>query len=176
MADDPFETVVEAHHAEIRRYLARVTRRAPEADDLTQETFLRAYRSWRGLPAGANVRAWLFAIATNLSRNHFRGEKRRSRAHESIKATVTERGRDSSDGTVVFTEALAAVEHVVVSLPFKQRSAFVLRKIHELDYEAIGTALGCSSDAARAHVFQALRKIRLSLDGHDRSRTEASPR
>jgi RNA polymerase sigma-70 factor (ECF subfamily) len=174
MADGPFETVVETHHGEIRRYLARVTRRAAEADDLTQETFLRAYRAWRALPAGANVRAWLFAIATNLSRNHFRGEKRRSRAHESVKAAVSERGHESTDGAVVFSEALAAVEHVVEALPFKQRSAFVLRKIHELEYDAIGQALGCSSDTARAHVFQALRKIRRSLDGHDLPRTEVS--
>jgi RNA polymerase sigma-70 factor (ECF subfamily) len=176
MADDPFEVVVDTHHAEIRRYLARLTRRAAEADDLTQETFLRAYRSWRGLPAGANVRAWLFAIATNLSRNHFRGEKRRTRAHESVKASVSECGPESTDGAVVFSEALAAVEQVVETLPFKQRSAFVLRKIHELGYDAIGAALACSSDAARAHVFQALRKIRQSLEGHELPRAEASPR
>lgn len=174
MADDPFERLVEAHHSEIRRYLARVTRRAAEADDLTQDTFLRAYRSWRALPANANARAWLFAIATNVSRNHFRGEKRRSRAHESVKVTVTERGHESTDGGVVFSEALGVVESVVERLPFKQRSAFVLRKIHELDYEAIGSALDCSSDTARAHVFQALRKIRQSLDGHDVPRTEVS--
>jgi RNA polymerase sigma-70 factor (ECF subfamily) len=174
MADDPFETIVEAHHAEIRRYLARVTRRAAEADDLSQETFLRAYRSWRALPSGANVRAWLFAIATNVSRNHFRGEKRRWRAHETVKATVTELGHESTDGAVVFSQALAAVEHVVEALPFKQRSAFVLRKIHELEYDAIGTALGCSGDTARAHVFQALRKIRHSLEGQDLPRTEVS--
>ncbi|MBI1734764.1 MAG: RNA polymerase sigma factor [Candidatus Rokubacteria bacterium] len=176
MADDPFETVVEAHHPEIRRYLTRVTRRAAEADDLAQETFLRAYRSWHALPANANVRAWLFAIATNLSRNHFRGEQRRSRAHESVKAIVSERGHESTDGGVMFSEALGVVESVVERLPFKQRTAFVLRKIHELDYVAIGSVLDCSSDTARAHVFQALRKIRQSLDGHDVPRTEVLPR
>jgi RNA polymerase sigma-70 factor (ECF subfamily) len=174
MADDPFEVLVERHHPEIHRYLARVTRRAAEADDLAQETFLRAYRAWRGLPATANLRAWLFAIATNLSRNHFRSEKRRSRAHESVKVTTTETGRDTADGAVVFTEALTLVETVVDGLPFKQRSAFVLRKVHELEYGAIAEALGCSAESARAHVFQALRKIRQSLDGHDVPRTEVS--
>jgi RNA polymerase sigma-70 factor (ECF subfamily) len=172
MADDPFEAIVEAHHREIHRYLARVTRRATEADDLTQETFLRAYRTWRALPPDANLRAWLFTIATNLSRNHFRGEKRRWRAHDSVKATATERAHESADGNAVFSEALTLVEHVVTRLPFKQRSAFVLRKVHELEYGAIGEALGCSSESARAHVFQALRKIRQSLDGHELPHTE----
>jgi RNA polymerase sigma factor (sigma-70 family) len=53
---------------------------------------------------------------------------------------------------------------VIDGLPAKQRAAFVLRKVHELPYEEIAKSLGCSSDSARAHVFQAFRKIRLSLD------------
>src|SRR5207244_11263601 len=80
MGAPPFETVVGAHPAEIYRYIRRVTSRATEAEDLSQETFLRAYRAYRTLGPEANVRAWLFAIATNLTRNHFRAEKRRSDA------------------------------------------------------------------------------------------------
>jgi DNA-directed RNA polymerase specialized sigma24 family protein len=53
-----FDDVVVAHHAEIYRYLRRLTWRANEADDLAQETFLRAYRAWQGLGPDANVRAW----------------------------------------------------------------------------------------------------------------------
>ena len=75
-----FETVVTGHHAEIYRYLLRVTSRSGDADDLSQETFLRAYRAWGGLDDGANVRAWLFTIATNLARNYCRSESRRRRA------------------------------------------------------------------------------------------------
>src|SRR5262249_41570727 len=61
MGEQPFETIVGAHHAEIYRYLRRVTSRATEAEDLSQETFLRAYRAYRTLGPDANVRAWLFA-------------------------------------------------------------------------------------------------------------------
>jgi RNA polymerase sigma-70 factor (ECF subfamily) len=168
----PFEGIVEAHHAEIHRYLGRLTRGSSIADDLAQETFLRAYRSWRKLPDGANVRAWLFTIATNVMRNHFRGEKRRARAHDTVKGAMREDGPDRPDGEVAASEALHLVEGVVATLPFKQRSAFVLRKVHELDYDAIGGALQCSAESARAHVFQALRKIRHRLDGHELPRTE----
>ncbi len=140
MGQQPFETILEAHHAEIYRYLRRVTSRAAEADDLSQETFLRAYRAYRALPSDANVRAWLFTIATNLARNHFRSEGRRSRA-----------------------ETRARVEAVVERLPLRQRLAFILRKIHDVDYEVIARSLDCSAETARAHVFQALRKIRQSL-------------
>jgi RNA polymerase sigma-70 factor (ECF subfamily) len=168
----PFETLVETHHAEIHRYLARVTGRSAEADDLAQETFLRAFRTWRMLPDDANVRAWLFTIATNLSRNHFRGENRRSRAHAAVQAVTVDHGHDRPDGEAQMKETVEVVEGVVEQLPFKQRSAFILRKVHDLDYDAIGGALSCSPESARAHVFQALKKIRASLDGHALLRPE----
>ena len=53
--------------------------------------------------------------------------------------------------------------------------AFVLRKIHDLEYDAIGQSLHCSADSARAHVFQALRKIRRTLDLTATPRTETVP-
>jgi len=155
---------MEAHHAEIYRYLRRVTSRAAEADDLSQETFLRAYRAYRALPSDANVRAWLFTIATNLARNHFRSEGRRSRAHAAV--TVSRSVLDDGagpEGETLFNETRARVEAVVERLPLRQRLAFILRKIHDVDYEVIARSLDCSAETARAHVFQALRKIRQSL-------------
>ena len=63
---------------------------------------------------------------------------------------------------------------IVIALPLKQRLAFTMRKIHELDYDAIGQSLDCSAESARAHVFQALRKIRTSLNGHIQPLTEST--
>lgn len=167
MGAQPFETIVGAHHAEIFRYLRRVTLRPAEAEDLSQETFLRAYRAYRTLGPDANVRAWLFAIATNLSRNHFRSEKRRRVAHQAITVASRESESDGPEDEARFGEARTLLESTVRGLPLKQRLAFVMRKIHDLDYDAIGRSLDCSAESARAHVFQALRKIRTSLNGHE---------
>jgi len=166
MGREPFEAIVAAHQGEIYRYLLRITARASEADDLSQETFLRAFRAYRSLPPDANVRAWLFAIATNLSRNHWRAEKRRRLAHATVRATRTETDTAGPESEAVFNEARALLETSIARLPPKQRLAFVLRKVHTLDYEAIAQSLNCSPESARAHVFQALRKIRQSLNGH----------
>jgi RNA polymerase sigma-70 factor (ECF subfamily) len=165
MGQQPFETILEAHHAEIYRYLLRITARAAEAEDLSQETFLRAYRAYRALAPDANVRAWLFTIATNLTRNHFRAERRRTLAHATVRATRAETDGAGPEGETVFNETRARLDAVVAGLPLKQRLAFVLRKIHELDYDAIARSLDCSSESARAHVFQALKKIRRELTG-----------
>ena len=166
MGAQPFETIVGAHHGEIYRYLRRVTSRPTEAEDLSQETFLRAYRSYRTLDADANVRAWLFAIATNLSRNHFRSEKRRRIALQTASVENREADPEGPEDEALFGEARALVESTVRGLPLKQRLAFIMRKIHDLDYEAIGRGLECSPESARAHVFQALRKIRINLNSH----------
>lgn len=164
MAEGTFEVLVAAHHAEIHRYLVRVTGRSAEADDLSQETFLRAYRAHAGLPPGSNVRAWLFAIATNLCRNHFRGEKRRRLAMAAAGAEPPAEERGTPEGEVLFAEARARADEVVAGLPLKQRMAFTMRKIHDLEYDAIGASLGCSAESARANVFQALKKIRHALE------------
>ena len=166
MGLQPFETVVAAHHAEIYRYLLRVTFRSGDADDLSQETFLRAYRAWDGLDQDANVRAWLFAIATNLARNYFRSESRRRRAYAGASDIRSDVEPASPEEERRFHETRVLVERVVDGLPTKQRLAFVLRKLHDLEYDAIGRSLSCSPESARAHVFQALKKIRLGLNGH----------
>ena len=174
MSPQAFEALVAAHHPEIHRYLSRISARSSEADDLSQETFIRAYRAYQALPEDANVRAWLFAIATNLFRNHLRSEKRRSTAHAAVRATRSETDGDGPEEETLFKETRTLIEDVVGRLPFKQRTAFTLRKIHDLDYDAIARTLDCSPDSARAHVFQALRKIRQSLNGHALPVTEVS--
>ena len=170
----PFDDVVTAHHPEIYRYLRRLTFRATEADDLAQETFLKAYRAWQALAPDANVRAWLFAIATNLARNHFRAESRRRRAYVAVGEQRAEADPAGPEEEHVFRQTRQLLDRVVAGLPLKQRLAFTLRKVHDLDYAAIGESLECSPESARAHVFQALKKIRVSLNGHALPAMEAA--
>jgi RNA polymerase sigma-70 factor (ECF subfamily) len=174
MEEAAFDTVVTAHHGEIFRYLRRLCWRVGEADDLSQETFLRAYRAWRGLALDANVRAWLFTIATNVYRNHVRSERRRRTAHATVRMTRNELELGGPEEEAMAGEMRALTEAAIRRLPLKQRLAFTLRKLHELDYEAIGQSLECSPESARAHVFQALRKIRTTLNGHVPSLTEST--
>jgi RNA polymerase sigma-70 factor (ECF subfamily) len=171
MAEEPsraaaFEDVVTAHHAEIHRYLCRMVLRGSEAEDLSQEAFLRAYRAWSTLPRDANVRAWLYTIATNVYRNHVRSEQRQRRAHETVKVTSQDVRADDPEFEAAAHEGRALAEAAIRGLPVKQRIAFTLRKLHDVEYEVIGRSLDCSAESARAHVFQALRKLRATLNGH----------
>src|SRR5437016_14033998 len=96
-----------------------MTALASEADDLSQETFLRAYRAFRELAEDANVRAWLFAIATNLFRNHVRSEKRRSTFHATVFATRSEAAGPGPEGETVYREARTGIAEGVDGVPAK---------------------------------------------------------
>ena len=160
-----FEAIVLTHHDEIHRYLRRVTGRTGEAEDLAQETFLRAYRGFDRLPLRMNHRAWLYTIATNAYRNHLRSKRRSETAHATLRVTRRETDTHGPETAALADEIRTFVAAAIQRLPLKQRLAFTMRKLEDLDYESIGASLGCSPEAARAHVFQALRKIRRVLDG-----------
>ena len=161
---DAFEALVLAHHGPIYRYLRRMTGRTSEAEDLAQDTFLRAYRAFVGLPQDTNHRAWLYTIATNAYRNHVRAERRRKSAHATVRVIRHGLGHENPEAETLAGETRSALDTAIRGLPLKQRAAFTMRKLEELDYETIGDCLECSTESARAHVFQATRKIRAIVD------------
>src|SRR5260370_28695116 len=164
VTDEDFTHLVNQHHAEIYRYLARITGRISDADDLSQETFLRAFRACVSGGPNGDPRAWLFTIATNLTKNHFRAQKRRRRAQDELvrgAASVP----DHTEGEGPGRELGEAVERIVAKLPLKQRLAFRQRKGHGFGYETIAENPASSPARARANVFQATKKIKSALDG-----------
>jgi RNA polymerase sigma-70 factor, ECF subfamily len=152
----PFEETMRLHEREIMRFILRTTRDQEDALDLFQETWLRAYRAYPRLDGADGIRPWLFRIATNLCLNRVRDRVRRSRVivdsepEELITAPAI---GGSHDGVIRLKTAIG-------KLPRKQREALIMRKFGGLDYDEIGAALGCSNDAARADVYQAVKKIR----------------
>lgn len=165
-----FTEIVTLHQAAIYRYLARFTRDPQDAQDLFQETFLRAYRAYAALPLDANLRAWLMRIAINLTKNYVRARQRRRRVIADVNpADAVDGGPDTGtspdvEGAMISRETAQVLQTAIDALPFHQRVALVQRQFEGLDYSSIAANLGCSQDSARAHVYQALRKLRLALD------------
>ena len=71
-----FGEIIDLHQHSVYRYLVHCTGDGDDAQELFQDTFLRAYRAYTNLPTDANHRAWLFRIATNLVKNYIRGRQR----------------------------------------------------------------------------------------------------
>jgi RNA polymerase sigma-70 factor (ECF subfamily) len=167
-----FETLIEQHHDEIYRYLWRLlnsagwTDSAVEAQDLTQEVFLRAYRAFGRLRRASSHRAWLYKIATNCAYSALKRDQRQDRDSVPILDEVHHIPADASqspDHEVVLGETLEAVRRAIALLPPKQEAAVVLRHVQGLSYPEIAQALACSEDSARANVYQGLRRLRRAL-------------
>lgn len=155
-----FDDTLARHGAEIYRYALHLTRNRPDADDLYQETALKAFRAWHRLPCDANHRAWLYRIATNAFLSDKRKTSRlRSLDEDAGAETIPAVSRDHDD-RLDASDLLSEVELFIESLPTKQRIALVQRKYLELGYADIAVALNCSEDAARRSVHEALRKLR----------------
>ena len=176
----PFAEIVSLHQEVVYRYLLRFTRNIPDAQDLFQETFLRAHRAYAVLPDDVDLRAWLMRIAINVSKNYVRDRQRRTRVlvdeeqgHNNV-STPPERTTDTEQAMIA-REAARTLLATIEALPFHQRTALIQRQFEGLDYDVIANNLDCSPDSARAHVYQALRKLRLSLATDDRQSAIISP-
>jgi RNA polymerase sigma-70 factor, ECF subfamily len=143
-----FGELLERHEREIFAYVLRLSGNRAEADDLYQETFLAAFRAWPP-PRAGNERAWLYRIATNKAIDRVR-RTRRIVPLDDLRLAAPER-----DG-VTLSDLGAAVR----ALPTGQRAAFVLRKVEGRTYAEIADALGCSEEAARSRVAEAMKKVK----------------
>ncbi len=155
-----FDETLARYGAEIYRFALHLTRNRSDADDLYQETALKAYRAWNRLPSDANHRAWLYRIASNtfLSDKRKTSRLRSLDAEESVES-LPAASRDD-DGRLDAEDLLREVEGFIEALPPKQRIALVQRKYLEISYPEIAVTLGCSEEAARRSVHEALRKLR----------------
>jgi RNA polymerase sigma-70 factor (ECF subfamily) len=155
----PFSAMVDRIGAEIYRYSWHLTRNQADADDLYQETLIKAFRAYDRLPADANHRAWMYRIASNTFISDKRKHKRDNPLTEIMEQTLSTGTPDHARGLDA-RDLLQEVEVFVEQLPPKQRVALVMRKYHGHDYAMIAETLDCSEVAARANVHEALRKLR----------------
>jgi RNA polymerase sigma-70 factor (ECF subfamily) len=158
-----FEELIEAHSAELFAYLWRMLGSETDAQDVLQDTYVRAFRAY-ARTENDNLRAWLYKIATNRARTQLRRGAQRTHAQMDEQHASREKAVDVQ---VAERLSLAAVRAAVNGLPAKQQAALLMRKYQQFEYSEIGAALDCSEDAARAHVYQALKKLRAMFKEDD---------
>lgn len=151
------------HGEELARHIRRIVRDDDTAQDILQDTMIRAHGALARLAQGANTRAWLYRIATNVSLNHLRSRRRERAALERAAVERDAGGPIGAEDHGADDTRRAALWARVAGLPERQRLALTLRLADELDYEEIARRLGGTAQAARANVYQATRKLRLTV-------------
>jgi len=162
-----FRLLVERYAPRVRAFATRALGSRDDADDIVQETFVRAHRAApRYVPAG-RCAAWLFRIAGNLVRQELRRRRLRgwllgspARDDEALLASLPAPRYFSADGPLRDAETRAALARALARLPERQRLAVLLRHFDELPMRDVATALAVSEHAAESLVARATAALR----------------
>ncbi len=147
-----------------------LTRDRSEAEDLVQETYLRAYRFWDRFEAGTNCRAWLMTIAHNLFRNRYREKQKTQRDIEldesllNVESQAVSSGASNDPERLVLSQVLDdEVEQALKALPPDYLEAVLLVDIQELSYEEAATAMECPIGTVRSRLSRGRRLLHKTL-------------
>jgi RNA polymerase sigma-70 factor, ECF subfamily len=162
--DEAFRLLVERHSRAIYRSAYRITGNGADADDVVQETFLRAYRALERFDARAAFTTWIHRIAINCSLDLIDSRKRRDgRVNDGEDLASIASTAASPDRIVHGLEMQRAVASAMERLSGNERTAFVLRHFEGMPLEEIGKVLGTQLNATKNTVFRAVKKLREQL-------------
>jgi RNA polymerase sigma-70 factor, ECF subfamily len=153
-----FAALVERYQQPLGSYLWRLTRDRELAADLTQDAFLRAYRSIAATPRGLLVRPWLYRIATNLAYDEFR----RRRRLRGLALPIGTGGRSSGQDDSIPIEERELVHLALDRLRPNERAVLLLCAAEQLSYPEVAVILGCSPEAARKQFSRAKERFRVA--------------
>jgi RNA polymerase sigma-70 factor (ECF subfamily) len=153
---DAFAALVERYQQPIGSYLWRLTRDRELAADLTQDTFLRAYRSIAATPGPILVRPWLYRIATNLAHDEFR---RRRRFGVLLDRAL---GRQLATSESVAIEERELVQLALERLRPMERAVLLLCVVEQLSYREVAAIVGSSPEAIRKQFTRAKERFRVA--------------
>jgi len=169
-----FEALVDRYKDKIYVYVTRMIHDPVEAEDITQDTFLRAYQSLANFRGAASFQTWLYRIASNLVIDAVRRRKRRDDGNISLDAPV-----DTDDGEVSREladerrgpEDLAAssavqeeVRNAIGDISPKLRSVLVMYDLQGMSYQEISDSMGCPLGTVKSRLFNARAQLKELLE------------
>ncbi len=168
-----FERLIRAYDRGVLRLALNLLRSVEDAQEVYQETFLRAYRSLSSFRADSNIQTWLYRIASNVCLDYLR--KRKARRESPVSGEdgegvpvpllqVPERRPEADPERVLANRRLAErLEQALAGLTPRERMVFELRHYHGLRLRTIGAMMGASEEAAKTCLYRATQKLRSAL-------------
>jgi RNA polymerase sigma factor (sigma-70 family) len=157
--EQAFTAIVRKYQQRVYWVVRRIINDADDADDISQEVFVRAYKALDNFRADAQLFTWLYRIAMNVSMNHVRSMKVRS-ASDIDDLYVQPVSPDAGpDEQLERHEFKAIVEEAIAKLPLKQRMVFQMRYFEEMPYEEIAKVMHRTVGGLKANYFHAVRKV-----------------
>ena len=166
-----FETLVERHQALVAGTVARMLGSNSDVEDITQQVFIRVWKSAGRYVARAKFTTWLLKITRNLVFNEMRRTKRHPHLPvqidpEAEELPLKDEATETPDATLLQAELQQAIENAIMQLPETQRIALVLRRYEDLSYDEIAEVLELSLPAVKSLLFRARTELRERLKGY----------
>lgn len=169
-SDEDFGQLVAEHYERVFGIIYRLVGDQQEAEDLTQDTFVNAYRFRNGFRGDSQIYTWLYRIAVNLTRNRLEQRGRRA-GRETAWMDAPEQGSpvefadwsEAPDRQVANEELGRAVALAVLSLRPSYREVVILRDYEGMSYQQIARVVGGSVEAVKTRLFRARSVLRRRL-------------
>ena len=161
---EDFRVLAERHHKTVFRLAYRMTGNQHDAEDVVQETLLRAYKQLSKFDGRSAFSTWLHRITANCAIDLIRARKKRhTRQGAEFNPEITLSSEPSPERLTGSSEIRQMLEPALAELSEMERAAFVMRHYEGLGIEAIGETLGVQPNAAKHTVFRAVQKLRRAL-------------
>lgn len=155
-----FDELVMRHREQVCATAYRMVGNAETAEEIAQETFIRAFKGLRSFRRKANFKTWLYRITMNLCYDEF---SRRKREAELNPGAGSAAAAEAPHENLEREERRRWLERRIEALPFKQKSTLTLRIFREMSFKEIGRTLGCSAASARVNYRHAILKLKDAL-------------
>jgi RNA polymerase sigma-70 factor (ECF subfamily) len=161
-----YALLVEEYKAPIFNLAYRMTGSFEDSDDLTQETFIKAYQNLHRFDQSKKFFTWLYTIGINLIRNHLKKNDRKV-VHLTASDSVVEHQayeHKREEGETISEDKMARLEQVIRNLPVDLREAIILKFMNDLTFEEVAAVTDDSVSAVKMRIYRGLDKIKQMME------------
>ncbi len=166
-----FELLVAKYQRRLGRLISRFVRDAAEAEDVTQDAFIKAYRALPAFRGDSAFYTWLYRIGINTAKNHLLALGRRAPTSTAFDSEEAEDFEDAAllhevatpENELMSKQVVAVVNDSLQQLPDDLRVALTLREIEGLSYEEIAAVMNCPVGTVRSRIFRAREAVAVNL-------------
>ncbi len=154
-----YNEIVRKYQQQVYWVIRKLVNNHDDADDITQEVFIKVYSALKSFREESNLFTWLYRIATNYSINHIRKMKVKNTVSFEVVSDPVETADARSDELFDEAQRRRVLQAAIETLPAKQRAVFNLRYYDELSYEDISKIMKRSIGGVKANYFHAVKKL-----------------
>jgi len=169
--ENEFQRQALQHLDALYNFAMYLSKKPPEADDLVQETYLRAFRFSHKFQPGTHLRAWLFQILRNTFLTFYRLREREAAiAEDGVPDWDVPMFHDTPDNDGAAMEAHTDLERAMRHLPEEFRTVLLLAEVEGMPLEEVARAMACPVGTVKSRIFRAKERLRVLLRDYEQKR------